>query len=174
MYCRHAPADWACRHMYCRHASADWACRDMYRRHASTDWACGYMYYRHASTDCVCRHMYCRHASTEWECRHMYCRPASTGFMFTDSHIHGLADYYTKCTLHIYHIHRHTILCLQQKSTDLLRRADRLTCRPTDHSADAKPQASFTAGNTWLEWSFNADNAWLVCKDLQGDGHGQS
>lgn len=40
-----------------------------------------------------------------------------------------------------------TPFCLQ-KSTDLLRNADRLTCRPADHSIDANPQASFTAADT--------------------------
>ena len=31
-----------------------------------------------------------------------------------------------------------TPIATQQKSTDLLRKADRLTCRPTDHSVDSK------------------------------------
>jgi len=133
---------------YCRHASTDWACRHTYCRHASTGWACRYMYYRNVSTDWACRNMYCRHAATEWARRHVHCRPASTGLMFHRlAHIWPGRLWHQVHTLHTYHTHRHTILRLQQKSTDSLRKADRLTCRPTDHSVDAYPQASFTAAD---------------------------
>jgi hypothetical protein len=150
LYCGHASTEWACRHMYCRHASTDWACLHIYCRHASADGACRYMYCRHASTDRACGHIYCRHASTELACRHMYRIPASPRHHVpqTRIHVYGLADYSTTCTLQTDHTHRHTILCLQQQSTDLLRNADRLTCRTTDHSIDANPQASFTAADT--------------------------
>jgi len=122
-------------------------------------------YCRHASRDWACRHMYCRHASAAWA----YRIPASTGIIFR-----RFAHIWTGRLLNQVHTtdrsHPSTHQCVHNNnrptymvlSNAIDWHVDRLIIQQTQiHRYHSLQQI-----HTWLERSFTADNAWLVCKGL--------